>query len=241
MSFENIKDVLSNLGWEYRIIYNDKLYCSPEFLKLTSNMVDDNIFRYKNKYYENRKKTIKINDIDCKIEYLEDVTNYFEHISTLKKDKITGLATREDLEDFISKLKKISVFALCDIDDFKKVNDNYGHQIGDQVLNMLGSIIKENIRKDDFAGRYGGEEFLIIFNTDNVEIVKKRIDEINKEFNLKSKNLNLSFSAGISIYEKNKTTSKTIKEIDIALYYIKRNGKNGSIVYNKELEENITK
>ena len=102
---------------------------------------------------------------------------------------------------------------------------------------MLGTIIKENIRKNDFAGRYGGEEFLIIFDTNNVEIVKKRIDKINKIFNLKSKNLNLSFSSGISIYDKNKTSSKTIKEIDIALYYVKRNGKNNSVIYSKELEE----
>lgn len=241
MSLENIKELLSKFGWEYHIIFDANEYFSSRYLELTRNKVDENIFKYRNKYYENKSKSFNLNDINYKIEYLEDVTNYFEHISILKKDKITGLATREDLDDFISKLKRTNVFALCDIDDFKKVNDNYGHQIGDQVLNMLGTIIKENIRKNDFAGRYGGEEFLIIFDTDNVEIVKKRIDEINKIFNLKSKNLNLSFSAGISIYEKNKTTSKTIKEIDIALYYVKRNGKNGSIVYNKELEENITK
>ena len=159
----------------------------------------------------------------------------------IKKDKITGLATRDDLEDYVSKLRKSSIFVLCDIDDFKKVNDNYGHPVGDQVLNMLGNIIKENIREKDFAGRYGGEEFLIIFDTDNVEIVKKRIDKMNKEFNLRGKNLNLSFSAGISFYVENKTITETIKEADIALYYVKRNGKNGSIVYSKELDESFTK
>ena len=64
---------------------------------------------------------------------------------------------------------------------------------------------------------------------------------MNKEFNLRGKNLNLSFSAGISFYVENKTITETIKEADIALYYVKRNGKNGSIVYSKELDESFTK
>lgn len=239
MSLENIKELLSKFGWEYCITCYDNKYYSSKYFELRKNMIYENIYKFGDNYYKSKTKFVKINDIKYKIEYLEDITKYIEFILTIKKDKITGLATREDLEDYVSKLRKTSVFALCDIDDFKKVNDNYGHQIGDQVLNMLGSIIKENIRKDDFAGRYGGEEFLIIFNTDNVEIVKKRIDKMNKEFNLKGKNLNLSFSAGISIYDENKKITEVVKEADVALYYVKRNGKNCSIVYNKLLEENI--
>lgn len=204
-------------------------------------MVYENVYKFDDNYYKNKTKFIKIDDLEYKIEYLENITKYIEFILTIKKDKITGLATRDDLEDYVSKLRKSSIFVLCDIDDFKKVNDNYGHPVGDQVLNILGNIIKENIREKDFAGRYGGEEFLIIFDTDNVEIVKKRIDKMNKEFNLRGKNLNLSFSAGISYYAENKTISETIKEADIALYYVKRNGKNGSIVYSKELDESFTK
>ena len=239
MSLENIKELLSKFGWEYCITCYDNKYYSSKYFELRKNMIYENIYKFGDNYYKSKTKFVKINDIKYKIEYLEDITKYIEFVLTIKKDKITGLATREDLEDYVSKLRKTSVFALCDIDDFKKVNDNYGHQIGDQVLNMLGSIIKENIRKDDFAGRYGGEEFLIIFNTDNVEIVKKRIDKMNKEFDLKGKNLNLSFSAGISIYDENKKITEVVKEADVALYDLKRTGKNCSIVYNKLLEENI--
>lgn len=241
MSLENIKELLSKFSWEYCITCGDDKYYSSNYFELKKNMVYENVYKFDDNYYKNKTKFIKIDDLEYKIEYLENITKYIEFVLTIKKDKITGLATRDDLEDYVSKLRKSSIFVLCDIDDFKKVNDNYGHPVGDQVLNMLGNIIKENIREKDFAGRYGGEEFLIIFDTDNVEIVKKRIDKMNKKFNLRGKNLNLSFSAGISFYVENKTISETIKEADIALYYVKRNGKNGSIVYSKELDESFTK
>ena len=237
MSLDILKELLLSFNWEYRITYEDKVYCSPKYFELSKKNISENVFKYKNKYYIRKEKIIKIGKSNCKIEYLEDITNNFGKILALKKDKLTGLATRENLEDYIYKLKRISTFVLCDLDDFKKVNDNYGHPVGDQILKMLGSIIISNIRKKDFAGRYGGEEFLIIFDTNDVEMVKKRIDKINRIFNSKSKNLNLSFSAGISIYDKSKTIAQTIKEVDIALYYVKQHGKNNSIIYNKKLEK----
>lgn len=123
----------------------------------------------------------------------------------------------------------------------KKVNDYYGHLVGDKVLSLLGEIIRNSIREKDFASRYGVEEFLIIFDTDNIESVKLRIDRINKEFNSNSLNLNLSFSAGISVYDGYKKITDTIKEADAALYYVKKNGKNNSAIYSKEMEENFIK
>ena len=237
MSLNNVKKVLSNLGWEFKITYKDKTIQSENYLKMTRTKIGNNIFKYRNKYYENKQKNIKIKKVDSKLEYLEDVTSYFKYISVLKRDKLTGLATRQDLEEFLSKLERTSVFVLCDIDDFKNVNDSYGHKTGDQVLSMFGKIINENIGANDFAGRYGGEEFLIIFDTDNTIIVKRRIDRINKMFNINSNGLNLSFSAGISIYNKDKTIHETIEEADVALYYIKKNGKNNSAIYNRKMKK----
>ena len=237
MSLNNVKKVLSNLGWEFKITYKDKTIQSENYLKMTRTKIGNNIFKYRNKYYENKQKNIKIKKVDSKLDYLEDVTSYFKYISVLKRDKLTGLATRQDLEEFLSKLERTSVFVLCDIDDFKNVNDSYGHKTGDQVLSMLGKIINENIGANDFAGRYGGEEFLIIFATDNTSIVKRRIDKINKMFNINSNSLNLSFSAGISIYNKDKTIHETIEEADVALYYIKKNGKNNSAIYNRKMKK----
>lgn len=241
MTLENLKQLLTSFGWEYKMIYDGIVILSDGYDVLTKKQIYEDTFQYENSYYKSKEKTIVIDGVECKISYLEDVTKYIEFVLALKKDKVTGLATREDLEDYIAKLRKTSIFVLCDIDDFKKVNDNYGHPVGDQVLNLLGSIIKKNIREKDFAGRYGGEEFLIIFDTDNIESVKLRVDKINRDFNSQTKNLSLSFSAGISIYDGSKRITETIKEADVALYYVKRNGKNNSAIYNLEMEENFTK
>lgn len=241
MTLEILKQLLSSFGWEYKIIYDSQVIVSGKYNELTKKMIYEDTFQYENSYYKSKEKTIVIDGMECRISYLEDVTKYIEFVLALKKDKITGLATREDLEDYISKLRKTSIFVLCDIDDFKKVNDNYGHPVGDQVLNLLGSIIKKNIREKDFAGRYGGEEFLIIFDTDNIESVKLRIDKINRDFNMQTENLNLSFSAGLSLYDGSKRITKAIKEADVALYYVKKNGKNNSAIFDKEMEENFTK
>lgn len=241
MTLEILKQLLSSFGWEYKIIYDSQVIVSGKYNELTKKMIYEDTFQYENNYYKCKEKTIVIDGIECRVSYLEDVTKYIEFVLALKKDKITGLATREDLEDYIAKLRKTSIFVLCDIDDFKKVNDNYGHPVGDQVLNLLGSIIKKNIREKDFAGRYGGEEFLIIFDTDNIESVKLRIDKINRDFNMQTENLNLSFSAGLSLYDGSKRITKAIKEADVALYYVKKNGKNNSAIFDKEMEENFTK
>ncbi len=146
MSLNNVKKVLSNLGWEFKITYKDKTIQSENYLKMTRTKIGNNIFKYRNKYYENKQKNIKIKKVDSKLEYLEDVTSYFKYISVLKRDKLTGLATRQDLEEFLSKLERTSVFVLCDIDDFKNVNDSYGHKTGDQVLSMLVKLLMRILR-----------------------------------------------------------------------------------------------
>lgn len=235
MTLEILKQLLSSFGWEYKLTYNNKVIYSDRYNELTKNMIYEDTFQYESSYYRIKKKNIVIDGMECKVSYLEDVTKYIKFIFGLKKDKITGLATREDLEDYIAKLNKISIFVLCDIDNFKNINDNYGHIVGDEILNLLGNVIKSNIRRNDFAGRYGGDEFLIIFDTNNIKCIKERIEMINNEFKLQTKEMKLTFSAGISIFDNN--YYKTIKEADMALYYAKQNGKNNAVIYNKKMEK----
>ena len=113
--------------------------------------------------------------------------------------------------------------------------------MGDEVLKLFGRIIKENISSNDYAARYGGEEFLIIFNNDNIKKVKSIIYKINQELIRKSKKMHISFSAGIAIYNNDKKISDTIRKADLALYYVKNNGKNGYYEYNSDLEKRFIK
>ena len=148
-------------------------------------------------------------------------------------DKLTGIYNRHKLditleyeESIYDRYNQSFGIILIDIDDFKYVNDTYGHLAGDKVLIEIASILKRNIRKTDTLGRWGGDEFLIIVPQSNkedlFELTKKLKDYIkNHDFKL-SKQITASF--GLSLYEKNLNT--LFKNTDDALYQVKRNGKN---------------
>lgn len=117
--------------------------------------------------------------------------------------------------------------ALFDIDDFKKVNDSKGHVYGDQVLVDIASIITKSIRGTDFAGRYGGEEFMVIFPNTTLSVASKiseRIRQAVEDYNFVD-GLRITISGGTSQYN-NETITELVHSADTKLYTAKRNGKN---------------
>ena len=117
--------------------------------------------------------------------------------------------------------------AIFDIDDFKKVNDSKGHVYGDQVLVDIASIMKKSIRGADFAGRYGGEEVMVIFPNTTLSVAKKiseRIRQAVEEYNYVD-GLRITISGGVGQYN-NETITELVHSADTRLYTAKRNGKN---------------
>ena len=114
-----------------------------------------------------------------------------------------------------------------DIDNFKEINDEYGHQTGDVVLEQIAQEISKNIRTVDIAGRYGGEEFLVIFpgiSKEEAFIVADRISKSIENLQLKE-NLKVTISGGIAEY-KNEMILNLIETADINLYKAKNKGRN---------------
>ena len=171
-----------------------------------------------------------INDNNLKIQILKLINERNQLLSIVKKDSLTGAYNRRILEN----INNFSVVALCDIDDFKTINDTYGHDIGDRVLKTVTKTLIDNTRVSDVVCRYGGDEFLIVFNNCSLEIVKARMEFVSKIIvnSFKNSNINVSFSVGIACYKEDKTLDDIIKEADIALYNAKENGKSGITVYN---------
>ena len=161
-------------------------------------------------------------------EYLEEVA----HI-----DPLTGLYTRRILK----KVRDFGTVIICDIDYFKKVNDSFGHEMGDEVLRKISYILMNSIRIGDVACRYGGDEMVIILTTDNKEVVHSRIDSIcervRESFDLP--NFQVTLSVGIAFNEENESLDKLIEKADKALYHSKENGRNQVTYYepNKLLEK----
>ncbi|MBS3766537.1 MAG: diguanylate cyclase [Candidatus Cloacimonetes bacterium] len=155
-------------------------------------------------------------------------------------DHLTGILNRraiiEELEKEIARAKRLEqnvAVGLFDIDHFKKVNDKYGHDIGDEVLIKLVKMVKNNLRPYDHLGRYGGEEFVAILPGCTSQKAKE-IFERNRSFvaknNIKTSKVNISITISIGITSLQADASEMIRLADTAMYKAKEQGRN-KIVY----------
>ncbi|WP_456479342.1 GGDEF domain-containing protein [Nautilia sp.] len=143
-------------------------------------------------------------------------------------------ALLKDLNEILEKGKERDlnlIIAIVDLDHFKEINDKYGHLVGDFVLIKIADIIKKMIRRENKIYRYGGDEFIIIFNRMDILNVRKIIKRIIKKIEntlLKYKEdlIKVTVSIGLAKHKRNDTFDEIIKRADNALYQakIKRNG-----------------
>jgi diguanylate cyclase (GGDEF)-like protein len=124
--------------------------------------------------------------------------------------------------------RKDPALIMFNIDDLKKVNDEYGNDVGDYVLTTISVLIKDNVRKADILSRFGGEEFMIIAPETNIEGAKMLAEKIRKIVEDHSFNVveNATISVGIAAYKIDDTIDKLINRVDKALQKAKRRGKN---------------
>ena len=153
-------------------------------------------------------------------------------------DYLTGVYNRRAITDLLKKEierskreNKTFAVSMLDFDNFKRVNDTYGHDAGDEVLKKTIELVRNKIRYYDFVGRLGGEEFLVIFSNISKENALKAGERIrsaieNNIVHVNGKDIRITVSQGLSIFNKSKDVDQLIKEADIALYKAKEEGKN---------------
>ncbi len=150
-------------------------------------------------------------------------------------DPLTQIYNRLKLdEELLKELKQAktlsSTFAvlILDIDYFKRINDTYGHQVGDQVLIEIVSIIKSNVRQGDVVGRWGGEEFLIILSNASLEdsLLKAEKIRIQVKETIFTNDARLTISIGVAAYMNDLLPENIVFRADAALYRAKEKGRN---------------
>lgn len=159
-------------------------------------------------------------------------------------DSLTGLYNRftfinKTTERLESGELENAAFIFVDLDDFKFINDTYGHDAGDDVLRFVGSVIQNVTEGHGFGGRYGGDEFLLFLEDKNIATASAQniLDQLAKDFNVRGKQIVLKIhsSLGISYYSEHGTEVEgLIKKADNAMYYSKKHGKNRYTVFDKE-------
>lgn len=184
---------------------------------------------------------------------VHDVTEHKQIEERLKHlaehDALTGLVNRVILEDRIElaiTLAKrhhynLAVFFL-DLDGFKKVNDTYGHAIGDRVLRAVTKRIQGCIRGSDTLARVGGDEFALLIleiKTEDAvtQLAKKILRRFTKAFLINNKKIVTTLSMGISLYPKDGADHQSLlKKADAAMYEVKNHGKNGFKIFGEEIQ-----
>jgi len=174
---------------------------------------------------------------------LNNASNYTKLENSANHDFLTSLLTRssilktgKEIYDSVNKNRSSDglFILMIDIDDFKEVNDNYGHTVGDIVIKKVADIISYCLRSNDKAGRYGGEEFIVLMNDARREVALDVAERIRSNIENNSVTLvrpgleiKVTVSVGISGTRlRQKTMDKLIEEADAALYKAKSEGKN---------------
>jgi len=171
-----------------------------------------------------------------------------EYIAT--HDTLTDLPNRVLLYDRLAvsinrvqRTDSLGAVIFLDIDNFKDINDNFGHSYGDELLKICANKLTSSLREKDTVGRLGGDEFLIIidefYSLNDIEVVvKKLLSKFDQLVKVNDVEFDLSVSMGISIYPDNGTeVEKLINEADIAMYNIKETGRNNYGFYSHNLSE----
>lgn len=155
-----------------------------------------------------------------------------------RTDPLTGLANRRQLDFRLADLmnesirKKAPLYALLiDIDHFKQLNDTYGHQAGDEVLQEMGRTLMQCVRKDDFVARIGGEEFVVIAPGLNLSTARAMSERIRAEVQRKTFSIcdqppEVTVSIGLSTMKSDDSPKSLLHRADTALYRAKNAGRN---------------
>jgi diguanylate cyclase (GGDEF)-like protein len=162
------------------------------------------------------------------------------------RDHLTGLFNRRYMEETLQRellraiRKQLSLgIIMLDIDDFKRINDTYGHAVGDEILRAVGQLLLQQVRGEDISCRYGGDEFIIVLPDVSREITRERAElicERAKQFRLNLEGKVLEFEAvtlslGMAAFpEDGSTSAALLKSVDDALYRAKREGRSRVIM-----------
>lgn len=117
---------------------------------------------------------------------------------------------------------------MLDIDHFKAINDRYGHVAGDQVIQRVAMDISRELRSDDIVGRFGGEEFVIVFTHANADIAMMVAERVRKAVEAGGANQPVTVSIGVAQWAQSETTGSLLRRADEALYFAKGAGRKPS-------------
>lgn len=171
-------------------------------------------------------------------QYVSELTARIRLLESLTvTDELTGLYNRRGFDQILlrnlanaARHKETGVLAVIDLDDFKQINDEFGHGAGDEMLRTVGRFLRQKVRTTDYACRLGGDEFTILFVRADHAQARERARTLNRELNtltveLKSKKIRVKASLGLASYDGGTDPAELMERADRAMYNEKRRPK----------------
>lgn len=205
----------------YYYVYEKMIEWLPEQMMICSVMVDVTELKVHQSELAEDHAQLAIQNIKLEMISMMDVLTKINNRGKLDEEFQKELHKAE-------RYGKVFSLILIDIDHFKKTNDQYGHDSGDKVLVEFARILKENVRKVDILGRWGGEEFLVILpetNRDNAIKVAEKIRRMIEEYAFPVSG-KLTASFGVETYQEGDTVKEMFSRVDKKLYLAKEKGRN---------------
>ncbi len=215
----------------------ERITKEKDFSKIVETYVKDEIGTLSEGF---NKMSQKIKE---ELEFREEIEKQLRELAHY--DKLTALPNRNYFQSYIEKVwersrreKREFALLFIDLDGFKNVNDTFGHEAGDKLLQEVAIRLKRCVRASDFIARLGGDEFTIIIEnihaSDEIAaICNKIIHEVNEEYQIGKEIAYVSCSIGVAHYPYNgESVTELMKNSDLAMYYAKENGKNNYQFYN---------
>ena len=231
----NIKDVTENV--EKKLEKSSSEYeSSIKNLDSYTDSIDKNIMNEleRIKYINQSLK----DELEAARHVLEKQKNAIENIKELSlRDQLTGLYLRRHMNEVLDDLlynfkryKKVFSVIMMDLDDFKAINDTYGHLAGDEVLKTVATILKRYTRQSDIPFRYGGDEFIVLLPETQLEDALVVAEKIRKKISsIKFKKNDLEFTCSVSLgvtqVKEGDSVESILERVDEALYKTKRTSK----------------
>jgi diguanylate cyclase len=199
---------------------------------------------------------VTMDGVEAKSREMEDIRKELDEYKRIANtDSLTRLHNRRAFDDRLAAIydsplgHATTTLIIGDIDNFKKINDTFGHPVGDKILATVANVIRSNLRKDVFVARTGGEEFAVIIegsSIDDAAIIAERVRRSLEQTPFKNSKTGVNYgpvtmSLGLCVAAEGENPQDLYQKSDVALYCAKSNGRNRTVVYEDGMKKELSK
>lgn len=249
---DNVMPGMSGLDFLTYCQDEPSLSSIPKIMITASSHPEDQIKAFKQGAYDYITKPLVKEIVMARVQHVMEISKQYrifenweyDYRDLAKRDLATGLLNKTAFQEMGMRMMTsypdtVKALLIIDIDDFKNVNDKYGHLVGDEVIKCVADVLAKEFRKSDLVGRFGGDEFMVLLpGMSDPETARKKAEDIIKTVAItaaRDHHVNTSLSIGIAFSEEKDTFDSLFGRTDEAVYEAKKTGKSKAVIFGEKV------